>query len=257
MASSWIVVADLLDLRAEFNALGPARDKGADGTIGDAAHKAESSDHNPDDTPGSKTPHTDTDTIAEVHALDVDSSGPWLNGATMDKAVGVVLAKMRLLGPAAPLAYVIWDHEIYYNPTFLANPYGGDDPHTNHAHFSSRYGSGTGASNPETYTGSWGIREAFLMLSPEDKAWFVSQTTEIVDRSVAGVYKQLLGDTAYPGRTAGAVLLDLAKLRGVLVGDPKDTANAEASGAYAPGSPLHSIIDAADEILSGPDTPGA
>lgn len=246
--SGWVAVADLLDLRGEFNDLGPARDKGADGLVGDAAHQAESSDHNPDDTPGSRTPHTDSDSIPEVHALDVDSSGPWLNGATMDKAFAVVMSTMRLLGPAAPLAYAIWNRKIYYNPTFLANPYDGDDPHTNHAHFSSRYGSGSGSSNPENYTGSWGIREAFLMLSPEDKAWFISQTTEIVDRSVGGVFKQLPGDAAYPGRTAGTILLDLEKLRDVLVGDLKGTANAVNSGAYAEGSPLHNIVDAVEPV---------
>lgn len=80
---------------------------------------------------------------------------------------------------------------------------------------------------------------------------------QMIDQSVAGIFKQTLGDAAYPGRTAGAVLLDLAKLRGVLVGDPKDTANAVASGAYEDTSPLARVIDAADVTLKPPTPPPA
>lgn len=252
--ANWRVVADLLDLRAEFNALGPARDKGADGTIGDAAHQARSSDHNPDDTPGSVTPHSDSDSVPEVHALDVDSSGPWLNGATMAKAVAVLLSKMRLLGSSAPLAFVIWDYHIYENPKFLAADYGGDDPHTGHAHFSSRYGSGSGSGNPENYTGSWGIREAFLMLSPEDKSWITSTVNAANAAAVDDFLRVKIGDPDVPNRTVGDVLRDAADVRKILRFAP---GNAEYDGAgYPPESSLLVLTAAAHKILAGESTPG-
>lgn len=163
VASAWRVVPALLRLRDEFDQLAPDRDRGADGTIGDTAHKARSSDHNPDDTAGSATPHTDTDTIAEVHALDVDSSGPWPAGMTMPKAVAVVVARMNAMDTPAPVSYVIWDHHIYESPDWAERPYDGTDPHTGHAHFGARYGSGAGASNPENYDGSFGLLEAFTV----------------------------------------------------------------------------------------------
>jgi hypothetical protein len=47
-----------------------------------------------------------------------------------------------------------------------------------------------------------------------------------------------LGDKAYPTRTVGDVLRDLAKLRGVLVADPADTKNA----ALPPTSPLAQLL---------------
>lgn len=48
-----------------------------------------------------------------------------------------------------------------------------------------------------------------------------------------------IGDKAHPTRTVGDVLRDAAKLRGVLVGDAKDTTNA----AIPPGSPLARLIE--------------
>lgn len=236
--ASWHVVADLLKLRDEYDALGPHRDKGADGTIGDTAHQARSSDHNPDDTAGSLTPHTDTDTIPEVHALDVDSSGPWLNGATMAKAVGVVVAKMRTMGAAAPLAYVIWDHEIYESPYFMPAVYGGSDPHTNHAHFSSRYGSGSGSGNPENYVGSFGIREAFLMLDSADKSWIQSTIRAAVDDWLDVKF----GDDDVAGRTVRDLLKDVEDVRKVLRFWPGQS---EFEGAGYPANSTLSIIAAA------------
>ncbi len=47
-----------------------------------------------------------------------------------------------------------------------------------------------------------------------------------------------IGDKAYPTRTVADVLRDLAKLRGVLVGDPADTTNA----ALVPNSPLAQLL---------------
>jgi hypothetical protein len=235
--STWVALADLSSLRAEFNELAPGRDKGADGMVGDAAHQAESSDHNPDDTAGSRTPHTDSDNIAEVHALDVDSSGPWPAGMTMAKAVAVVVARMKSMGSKAPLNYVIWDHHIYEHPGWAAATYSGTDPHTNHAHFSSAYGSGTGSSNPENYPGPWGLLEEFMTLSADDKTWISGQIKAAVDDFLT----VKIGDVAYPNRTVGDVLRDTAKLRGVLVGDQADTDNA----ALKSSAPLALIIAAA------------
>lgn len=240
--SAWVPLADLTSLRAEFNALAPGRDKGADGMVGDAAHQAESSDHNPDDTPGSRTPHTDSDNIAEVHALDVDSTGPWPAGMTMAKAVAVVVNLMHAMGTRAPLNYVIWDRHIYEHPAWAAAPYYGTDPHTNHAHFSSAYGSGTGSSNPENYPGPWGLEEEFMTLSADDKTWISAQIKASVDDFLA----VKIGDEVYPNRTVGDVLRDTAKLRGFLVGDDADTENA----SIRTGAPIDVMEDAALKIVA-------
>lgn len=161
--TSWVVVPDLLSLRAEFDQLAPHRDRGADGTIGDTAHKARSSDHNPDDTAGSKVPHSDTDKIPEVHALDVDSTGPWPEGMTMARSFNLLRLKMMGMGTRAPLAFLIFDRQIAEYPSWKIGPYDGTDPHTGHLHASSRYGSGATVSNPETYSGPWGLLEAFTV----------------------------------------------------------------------------------------------
>lgn len=44
---SWTLAPALAKLRDEVNAVAPDRSKASDGTIGDAAHKARQSDHNP------------------------------------------------------------------------------------------------------------------------------------------------------------------------------------------------------------------
>jgi hypothetical protein len=84
--ASWILVPCLVSLRTEFNRLSPGRDKASDGSIGDAAHQKEPSDHNPDDTPGVATPYTDADNIPEVHAIDVDNDLR-KSGWSMDKCL--------------------------------------------------------------------------------------------------------------------------------------------------------------------------
>jgi hypothetical protein len=117
-----------------FNAIAPNRAKGQDGTIGDTAHQAETSGHNPDDTAGVKAERQDADSVPEVRAADVDADlrQP---GVTMEQAVQAVLH-----GPAAErdrLIYIIYNRRIWRKSNgWRQETYTGSDPHDRHAHFS-------------------------------------------------------------------------------------------------------------------------
>jgi hypothetical protein len=122
----WYLVPCLVQLRTEFNALSPDRDKGADGSIGDTAHQAEStSDHNPD-------------ALGRVLAVDIDSTGPW--PADFDALVKYIVGRQRS-GADNRLQYVIWNRRIASRSTnwAWATYTGTADPHTGHAHFSARH----------------------------------------------------------------------------------------------------------------------
>jgi hypothetical protein len=108
----------LVQLRSEVNAAHPNRDKRSDGWIGDKAHAARTSDHNPSPYPN-----------GVVRALDIDKDG-------MDKAElrRVVLADSRT-------HYFIQDGLIYdRDDNFRARRYTGNSPHTEHGHISIRHG---------------------------------------------------------------------------------------------------------------------
>lgn len=140
--SDWKVAPCLLTLRGEFNALSPARDKGADGTIGDAAHQSRASDHDPDAN-------------GWVKALDIDSSGPW-PGHTFHEIVMWIVARCRS-GQEGRIRYVIHERVIYHERDgFKGNAYTGSDPHTNHAHFSCNY-----TQSVFTQTQPWGVESQF------------------------------------------------------------------------------------------------
>ena len=166
--SDWVLVPCLVALRSEFNAVAPNRDRGADGAIGDSNHKS-SSDHTPDEDSDVLRDH-DADDKNEVHALDIDSSGPWPGGpAWFDDAILALVERERAeyLSPTAVgrLKYVIWNRRIAERSNgwrwrkYTATA----DPHTNHAHFSARYESG-----PEADTRPWGIQEDDM--TPEEIA---------------------------------------------------------------------------------------
>lgn len=155
--SSWVVIPCLLALRDEFNQLNPNRDKGADGTIGDSSHTS-SSDHTPDED-SDVLRGKDSDSKNEVHALDIDSTGPWPAGRSFKAIVMDVIAgeKRKWLDPndMCRLNYVIIDREIYDKDNdFDPQPYTGSDPHTNHAHFSARY-----ETQAENDTRPWGVAD--------------------------------------------------------------------------------------------------
>jgi len=156
MTSPYLIPC-LVTLRAEFNKEAPNRDKGADGWIGDAKHQNETSDHNPDSQ-------------GRVLAIDIDSSGPWPAGYTLDTYVNDIIAKCQN-GDEDRLEYIIRNGKIYERHNgYKARDYNGSDPHRNHAHFSARHDH-TGQND----TGEW------FMLSATDKAWLVDQFNGIAD----------------------------------------------------------------------------
>lgn len=131
--SDWILTKGLQNLRAQVNAAFPNRDKTSDGTIGDAAHMAETSGHNADDTPGSKAEYNDGDGIAEVRAWDMDSDlrSP---GVTAQDVVDHIRS---LPGVSSVLRYMIYDRKIYQASNGWGSaPYAGPSPHTEHIHYS-------------------------------------------------------------------------------------------------------------------------
>lgn len=128
-----ILTPALVALRDGFNIAFPLRDKTSDGWIGDAAHQATVSGHNPDDTAGVRAEYSDADTIAEVRAIDVDADlrvASWPMQAVIDR----ILVTPRDL---RRLRYIIYNRTVWSADLgWIARSYNGLDPHVSHAHFS-------------------------------------------------------------------------------------------------------------------------
>lgn len=145
------LVPSLKQLRSEVDILAPDRDRGADGDVGDLAHRGKVSSHNPDDTPGLRTPFTDTDTIAEIHALDIDATGPWPHGKDLEWIVETIRGR-HLRGFDNRLQNIIWKGRVAsrsWGWTWQIRPGIG---HFAHAHFE-----GTYDNRAETSTEPWGL----------------------------------------------------------------------------------------------------
>ncbi|RKN38443.1 hypothetical protein [Micromonospora endolithica] len=109
---SYYLAPSLATLRAEINARWPGRDHTSDGWIGDAAHQATASDHNPNGR-------------GSVNAIDVDEDGP---------DFPTVFAAIRR-HPSA--RYVIYERRLYHRLRgWVSEPYSGDNPHDKHFHLS-------------------------------------------------------------------------------------------------------------------------
>jgi hypothetical protein len=131
--TAWKLTDGLSNLRSQLNAAFPNRDHESDGTIGDAAHQAEISGHNPDDTRGSKAAwNGDSDTIPEVRAFDCDSDFR-TSGVTAQKVVDHVRA---LPGVSGVIRYMIYNRKMYHvNNGYRPTAYNGASAHTEHIHF--------------------------------------------------------------------------------------------------------------------------
>lgn len=122
--AGYSLVPCLIALKAEFDHLAPGRDKESDGWIGDLAHQASKSDHNPDSR-------------RLVHAIDVDKdlSGP----VSMEQCVQAIVLRHRR-GLDDRLQNIIWNGKIWSRSWgWTARTYTGANQHRKHAHFSARY----------------------------------------------------------------------------------------------------------------------
>lgn len=149
---AWVLTRNLQKLTDEFNDLGPNRDKSSDGSVGDLSHQENTSGHNPDRTGNAE--YKDGDSKDEVRAKDVDKSGPWRNGQTMEKAIQHLVQKGRSGNLETVIRYMIYNGRIWRSSTgWQTEAYNGPNPHDKHAHFSGQY---TQAAD-ENYSYDYGI----------------------------------------------------------------------------------------------------
>lgn len=120
---SWRVARSLEQLRAEVNARFPGRDLSSDGSIGDTAHQARKSDHNPNSR-------------GVVQARDFDE-----NDASGGELVGDAIWEMLLRTKPRRLKYAIYEGKILSSypahgyPAYTPRPFDGN-PHPAHIHVS-------------------------------------------------------------------------------------------------------------------------
>ncbi|GGL35566.1 lysozyme family protein [Caulobacter rhizosphaerae] len=122
----WRIAEALEALREQINTLAPARDKASDGGVGDAAHRARSSDHNPWVVDGA---------YGVVTARDFTHSP----GTGCDAGV---LAEGLRASRDPRIKYIIWNRRICASEprdgqaAWAWRPYGGTNPHDHHVHVS-------------------------------------------------------------------------------------------------------------------------
>jgi|tagenome__1003787_1003787.scaffolds.fasta_scaffold20489188_2 hypothetical protein len=110
----WRLANGLKTLLEQVNRLYPSRSRASDGTIGDAAHAATKSEHNPN-------------AAGVVTALDITHDPA--NGADMNK-----LAESLILSEDPRVWYIIFNRRIWQGGVWT--PYYGDNPHDKHLHIS-------------------------------------------------------------------------------------------------------------------------
>lgn len=120
---------NISNLQRQLDAAFPNRKK-PDGWIGDAAHRARTSGHNPDDTAGSKPAWDgDPDTVAEVR--DIDISDDFGGDVTGQQFVDHMVS---LPGIATVFRYFIYDGHIWHARDGFKKAAFAGDPHPDHIH---------------------------------------------------------------------------------------------------------------------------
>ena len=219
----------LVELRSEFNAENPDRDKSSDGWIGDAAHQKEQSDHNPDSQ-------------GRVLAIDIDSTGPWPRDNTLDVYVAFIVDRCQN-GVENRLEYIIRNRVIYTRTNgFKGETYTGSDPHTNHAHFSARHDH-TGQSS----TVSWELEEVGMPTAQDIANALLGTKITLADGSSTSVGGALATILA---RTANGVIG--ADVWGYQLQDPQSTTDPQATKSAGAFQRYIEVVvqNAADDVVT-------
>lgn len=117
--ASWKLAPALTALISDINRTWPNRSKVYDGTVGDAAHAARKSEHNPNREPGDDVPD------GYVTAADITAKG-----IDVERLLTTLKADSRVW-------YVIHAGRIYSRTYgFTSRPYTGSNPHLGHVHVS-------------------------------------------------------------------------------------------------------------------------
>lgn len=125
---SWWLCAAAKGLRSQLDAKYPGRDKKSDGSIGNAAHAATTSDHNP---------ANDSSPVGAVRAIDIDEDLLGVDGADPGEA-NLLAAQIVALGRFdARIKYVIFERVIWRRRTrWQPEKYTGPNAHLHHIHTS-------------------------------------------------------------------------------------------------------------------------
>ena len=134
---SWVTVPNLDEARDQMDVRFPNRDKGADGSIGDQAHQATASSHNPDITGNPE--FRDGDSANEVRAHDFDKDLRSVDGATMEDVVQLWI-KLARSGQLWWIRYMIYNKRIWHKRDgYQTREYLGSNQHTDHLHLNSDF----------------------------------------------------------------------------------------------------------------------
>jgi hypothetical protein len=195
---AWYLAPALAVGRAEVNRRWPKRDLASEGTVGDAAHQATRSDHNPN-------------TRESVDAWDMDKDGVdvW----------AVIGAFQR--HPSSH--YWIYDRQIAdKDDGWQRRAYSGVNPHTQHVHFSIRQ---TAAAEQDRRP--WGLLEEEFMpaLSDDDQRALIWRVEAIAAGRLAVAGGPTRGEPVAINQRAITLEQKIAALAGVVAGVDEQTAD--------------------------------
>lgn len=176
---SWHLAGALVQLRREVDDAFPNRSTASDGTLGDAAHAARESDHNPD-------------SAGVVRAWD----------CTRDVQDGIDIANDLaewLRAKRDPrVKYVIFNRRIFSSSIepWKWRPYSGPNPHEHHVHISVMPGSLGEMGRP------WGYDPKGDIVTPQDKKEIIDGAAQAAAKAVVAAL-ELQTDWSADGLTDG------------------------------------------------------
>lgn len=224
------LVPCLVALRSEFNQRAPSRDKSSDGWIGDAAHSARDSDHNPDSR-------------GLVHAVDVDEDLR-VPGLSMAECVAHIVERHRT-GADNRLTYIIYERTIWSaSNDWRARPYTRSNPHDKHAHFSASY-----VKARERNTAPWGIRTLEVPTVTQPAPPTAAQVADAVWAKIM----QIPGTTGTAGQRTAGTLLQYLYSKESIAARVVELLWGDLAAGGTEGTPLYELADEVRKVREGLD----